>query len=195
MKKAMLIALLILIFALCANAQAKPAPAKVKPALLVIDIQNAYLPRMDEKDVKRGMPRINYVIDLFRANGFPVIRVYHTDPKSGPAVGSEAFEFPKTTAVKTDDPRIVKNFPNAFKKTNLDGLLKEKGINTVFLCGLSSTGCVLATYHGALDMDYDMFMVKGALIGPDATVTGHVEDICRTIDYWSLKLLLENICR
>ncbi|MEN6311892.1 MAG: isochorismatase family cysteine hydrolase, partial [Acidobacteriota bacterium] len=103
--------------------------------------------------------------------------------------------FPKTTAVKPDDPRIVKNYPNAFKKTNLDSLLKEKGINTVFLCGLSSTGCVLATYHGALELDYDMFMVKDALIGPDAAETRSVEGFCRTIDYWSLKLLLENICR
>jgi len=195
MKKAMLIALLILVFALCANAQAKPAPAKAKPALLVIDIQNAFLPHMDEKDVKRGLPMINYVIALFRDNGFPVIRVYHTDPRSGPAVDSEAFEFPKTTAVKPDDARIVKNYPNAFKKTNLDALLKEKGVNTVFLCGLSSTGCVLATYHGALDMDYDMFMIKGALIGPDAAATRNIEDICKTIDYWSLKLLLENIGR
>ena len=193
MKKAILLVLLILAPALCVAARTKPAPAKARPALLVIDIQNAFLPRMDEKDVKRGMEMINYVIALFRDNGFPVIRVYHTDPQAGPAVGSQGFEFPKTTAVKPDDPRIVKNFPNAFKKTELDRLLKEKGINTLFLCGLSATGCVLATYHGALDLEYDVFMVKGALISPDAAATSHVEEICASIDYWPLKLLLENI--
>ncbi|HYA48537.1 MAG TPA: isochorismatase family protein [Burkholderiales bacterium] len=195
MKRTMLLALLVLGLALGLAAQAKPAPAKVRPALLVIDIQNAYLPRMDEKDVKRVMPMINYVIALFRDNGFPVIRVYHTDLKAGPAVDSTDFQFPKTTAVKPDDPRIIKNFPNAFKKTDLGRMLKEKNINTVFLCGLSATGCVLATYFGALDLDYDAFMVKGALISPSAADTGHVEDICVTIDYWPLKLLLENIGR
>ncbi len=195
MKRTVLLALLILVPRLGLAAQEKPAPAKAKPALLVIDIQNAYLPHMDEADVKRAMPMINYVIDLFRDNGFPVIRVYHTDPKGGPAVDSADFQFPKTTAVKPDDPRVIKNYPNAFKKTNLDSLLKEKHINTLFLCGLSSTGCVLATYHGALDLDYDAFLVKGALIGPGASATEHVEDISLTIDYWALKLLLENIGR
>ncbi len=195
MKKAVLLSLLILAAWLSLAAQEKPAPVKAKPALLVIDIQNAFLPHMDDKDVKRGLPVINYVIDLFRDNGFPVIRVYHTDPATGPAVDSEAFQFPKTTAIKPGDPRVVKNYPNGFKKTNLDALLKDKGVNTLFLCGLSSTGCVLATYHGALDADYDAFMVKDALIGPDAAATRNVEDICKTIDYWSLKLLLENIRR
>jgi nicotinamidase-related amidase len=195
MKRTMLLISLALVPALCVAAQAKPAPAKARPALLVIDIQNAYLPRMDEKDVKRGLEIINYVIALFRDNGFPVIRIYHTDPQAGPAVDSQEFEFPKTTAVKPDDPRVVKNFPNAFKKTNLDRLLKDRNINTLFLCGLSATGCVLATYHGALDLDYEVFMVKGALISPSATLTGDVEEICPTIDYWPLKLLLENICR
>jgi nicotinamidase-related amidase len=195
MKQRALFVLLILVAALCVPPGAEPAPAKMRPALLVIDIQNAYLPHMDVTDVKRAMPMINAVIALFRYYGFPVIRVYHTDPESGPAPDSEAFQFPKTTVVKPDDPQIVKNYPDAFKKTNLDGLLKEKNINTLFLCGLSATGCVLATYHGALDMDYDMFMVKGALISADATATGDVENICRTVDYWSLKLLLENICR
>jgi nicotinamidase-related amidase len=195
MKRTMSLFLLVLVPALCIAAQDKPAPAKARPALLVIDIQNAYLPHMDEKDVKRGMEIINYVIALFRDNGFPVIRVYHTHPQNGPAIDSAEFEFPKTTAVKPDDPRVVKNYPNAFKKTSLDRLLKDKNINTLFLCGLSATGCVLATYHGALDLDYDVFMVKGALISPSATETGHVEEICTTIDYWPLKLLLENIGR
>lgn len=195
MKRTMLFLSLVLATAVFVAAQAKPAPAKARPALLVIDIQNAFLPHMDQDDVKRGLEMINYVIALFRDNGFPVIRVYHTDPQMGPAVDSEDFQFPKTTAVKPDDPRVIKNFPNAFKKTNLDALLKEKHINTLFLCGLSATACVLATYHGALDLDYNVFMVKGALISPGAAATGHVEAITAGIDYFPLKLLLENICR
>jgi nicotinamidase-related amidase len=195
MKRAFLLSFLILASALCAAAQTQPAPARTKPALLVIDIQNAFLPLMDEKNVKEALPTINYVINLFRKNGFPVIRVHHTDPAAGPAVDSEAFEFPKTADIRKDDPRIIKNYPNAFKKTGLDALLKEKGINTVFLCGLSSTGCVLATYLGAVDLDYNAFMVRGALIGPAAEATGFVEKYFQTIDYWALKLLLENIRR
>ena len=195
MKKTVLLLLLILVSVFLVPAEAKPTPVRMKPTLLVIDVQNAYLPHMDEKDKKMGMEMINYVIALFRDNGYPVIRVYHTDPKGGPAVDSEAFEFPKTVAVKADDLRIVKNYPSAFKKTELDKLLRQKGCNTLFLCGLSAVGCVLATYHGALDLDYDVFMVKDALISHDNALTKSVQEISRTIDYWALKLLLENACR
>ena len=65
----------------------------------------------------------------------------------------------------------------------------------MFLCGLSAVGCVLATYHGAMELDYDTFMVKDALISHDNALTKSVQEICRTIDYWPLKLLLENVCR
>jgi nicotinamidase-related amidase len=86
---------------------------------------------------------------FFREHGLPVIRVYHTDLKWGPAPDSDGFQFLPSIMAQDEDPKIVKNYPNAFKKTELETLLREKGCNTVFLCGLSSTGCVLATYHGA----------------------------------------------
>jgi nicotinamidase-related amidase len=170
----------------------KAAPAKMKPALLVIDIQNAYLPKMSEQDKKLGMEMITYYIELFRKNGFPIIRVYHTDPQNGPKPDSEAFEFPKSVPVKAEDPRIIKNYSNAFNKTNLDKLLKEKGCNTVFLCGLSAVGCVLATYFGAEDHDYNVLMLKDALISHNTTLTKAVQEFCETISYTPLKLLLEN---
>ena len=185
----------ILFSAFPAAAQTAPAKARFKPALLVIDVQNAYLPSMDEKDVKTGTLYINSFIALFRAYGFPVIRIHHTDPKMGPAPGSEAFEFSKSIAVRDDDPKVIKNYPDAFNKTELEKLLKETGCNTVFLCGLSAVGCVLATYNGALNRDYQVFMAKNALISHDAALTKAVQEFSQTIDFFALKLLFENICR
>ena len=196
MKKIVLVILLLLAVSLAwlyAADAAKPVPAKIKPALLVIDIQNAYLPMMDEKDKKWAMEGINYYIALFRGNGFPVIRVYHTDLKAGPKPDSEEFAFPKTVAILPDDPMIVKNYPSAFKKTELDKLLKARGCNTLFLCGLSAVGCVLATYHGGKDLDYEVYMLKGALISHDAALTKAVQEISRTIDYYPLKMVLESV--
>lgn len=194
MKKTLLLIVLLMAVSpawLCAVDAAKPAPDKIKPALLVIDIQNAFLPYMDERDKKMAMEGINYYIGLFRASGFPIIRVYHTDLKTGPKPDSEAFAYPKTAAILPEDGKIIKNYPSAFKKTELDKLLKAKGCNTLFLCGLSATGCVLATYHGAMDLDYGVFMLKDALISHDAALTKAVQEICRTIDYSALQLLLE----
>ena len=43
-------------------------------------------------------------------------------------------------------------------------MLKEKGSNTLFLCGLSAVGCVLATKTGAQNNDYKAFIVKDAIM-------------------------------
>jgi nicotinamidase-related amidase len=170
-----------------------PQPAKrMRPALLVIDIQNQYLSMMSREDKDMAMWMIGNTIELFREKGFPVIRVYHTSPEYGPKPGTEAFEFPPSVPVKPDDPKIVKNYPSAFKKTELDKLLKDRGCNTVFLCGLSAVGCVLATQFGAMDLDYDAFMVKDAVLSHKAEFTRSIEDIMDAVGYQAVKAMLEN---
>ncbi len=171
-----------------AGSQAKP----LRPALLVIDIQNAYLPMMSTEGKDMALYMINGAIELFRENGFPVIRVHHTDPGYGPKPGTKEFEFPESVLVKPEDAQVVKNYPSAFKKTDLDKILKEKGCNAVFLCGLSAVGCVLATYFGANDLDYDTFMIQNALLSPKAEYTRVVQEFCDSVGYMALKVMLEN---
>ena len=163
----------------------------MKPALLVIDIQNAWLPFMASADRDSAPARINEAIALFRESGNPVITVYHSDPKGGPPPGTEAFKFPDWVAIDADDPVIVKAYPSAFKDTALDSVLKEKGCNAVFLCGLSATGCVLATYFGANERDYVAFMVDGALISPKSEHTKVIEEISDSVTPGELVTLLK----
>ncbi|MBN1425461.1 isochorismatase family protein [Candidatus Fermentibacteria bacterium] len=163
---------------------------KPKPALLVIDIQNEFLNQVPEWDRRVGLWMINVVIGLFREHKFPVIRVYHTDPLRGPAPGTEPFEFPASVAVRPDDPQIVKNHPNAFKKTELEKLLRDEGCNTVFVTGLSAVMCVLATYHAAKDLDFSTFMVKDAIMSHNSAYTDNVEQICDTVGCEALRLVL-----
>lgn len=172
------------------NAQEKTK--RMKPALIVIDIQNAFLPMMDQTAKEMPMQVINYVIDLFRKQGYPVIRVYHSAPEFGVKPDTEPFEFPSTVAIAKDDPKVIKTYGDGFNKTDLDKVLKDKGVNTVFLCGLSATGCVLATYIGAQDHDYSAFFIKDALLSPSAAHTKNIEDIFSAISYEVVKVMLEN---
>lgn len=165
---------------------------KGKPALVVMDIQNAYLPYMDAEEVESGLEMINYVIDLFRDHGLPVIRVHHTDVERGPEVGSEPFEFPDTVHITADDPMVVKNYPSAFKKTELEKVVKELGCDTVFLTGLSSVGCVLATYFDGLRLELTTFMVEDALISHRPDLTDAVEDITGAVNYKAIDYMLAN---
>ncbi len=169
------------------------AQTSMKPALLVIDIQNEYLKYMSEEDKESALRLINGAIWLFRQHGHPIIRVYHSDPTYGPKPGNENFEFPSSVIIKDDDPMIVKNYPSAFKNTELEELLRAKECNTLFLCGLSAVGCVLATYYGAMERDYDVFMIKNALMSHKAQYTDFVEDVFDTVNWKTLQFMLEHM--
>ena len=191
MRKISLCLVLILVFSSTFAEQKDKEKKQLKPALLVIDIQNQYLPYMSDSDQKLALEMINAVISLFRQYDLPVIRVYHTDPQWGPKPDTEPFEFPSSVNIKPDDPKIVKNYPNAFKKTDLEKLLREKECNTLFLCGLSAVGCVLATYHSALDLDFHVFMIKDALLSHKSAYTDFIEEIKETVSAHTLKIMLE----
>lgn len=169
-----------------------PAPPRGKPALLVIDVQNAYLPMMPEAHRTTGMMMVNYAIDVFRAHGCPVIRVYHTSRQGDPAPGTEPFEFPATVKVLPDDPKIVKNYPSAFKQTELEKILRDRGCDTVFLCGLSAVGCVLHTWFDAQAHDFRAFMIKDALISHRPDLTRSVEEITDAVGLDAVEYMLDS---
>ena len=164
----------------------------IRPALLIIDIQNRYLPWMDESERDMALQYINGGIQLFRQRHLPIIRIYHTDPDYGPHPDSLAFRFPESVLIRNSDPMIIKNHPSAFKNTGLDSLLKSMECNTLFLSGLSSVGCVLATYFGALDHDYKAFMFKNAIMSHNAAYTGYVEEITDTVPWTAIELMLDS---
>ena len=171
----------------------KPMKRDMKPALIVIDIQTRYLPMMAEEGKDLALKMINGAIWLFRQQNLPVIRVYHSDPQFGPNPGEEGFEFPSSVIIKDDDPKVIKNYPSAFTKTDLDKILRDKNVNTVFLCGLSAVGCVLATYYGALDRSFEAFMVKNAIMSHKAEYTDVVEEITETVSFKTLQFMLEHL--
>ena len=160
----------------------KPEKILMKPALLVVDVQNQFLPMMSQEDQASALEMINWAIWVFRQHELPVIRIYHTSEKWGPKPGTPEFEFPDTLKIEKSDPMIIKTYGSAFNKTKLNDLLKEKGINTLYICGLSSVGCVLATYFDAENYDYRTFLIKDALLGPNADYTNQVEVMFDALD-------------
>ena len=183
--------LALLVPALLAADEPATAKLKGKPALVVMDIQNAYLNMVPEPHRGVGMWVINAAIDTFRKHGYPVIRVYHTDLGEGPPQGSKPFEFPASVHVKPEDPMVVKNYPSAFKKTELEKILRDQGVDTVFLCGLSAVGCVLYTYFDAKGLEFRTFMVKDAIMSHRPDLTRAVEEITGAVDLDAVEYLLE----
>ena len=185
--------LLIMVISIPSFAQDNTGKPKepIKPALLVIDIQNAFMPMMSS-DKEIAMEYINALIDLFRKHGYPVIRVYHTSEEYGVTPGTEGFEYPETVKILPTDPKVLKTYPDGFNKTDLDKVIKATGSNTLFLCGLSAVGCVLATWNGAQNLDYKAFMVKNAIISHNSEYTKNVEQMFDAVSYDVVQLIIEN---
>jgi nicotinamidase-related amidase len=72
-------------------------------------------------------------------------------------------------------------------------MLRDNNVNTVFLCGLSAVGCVLATYYGAAERDYDVFMVKDAIMCHNREYTNFVRDITDAVTFSTLQFMLEHM--
>ena len=81
----------------------------------------------------------------------------------------------------------------AFHKTDLDKILKDNGSNTLFLCGLSSVGCVLATYFGGMEREYKVFMLKEGIMSHNSEYTRVVKDICETVSFETMGFMLEHM--
>jgi len=164
----------------------------IRPALLVIDVQNRYLPVIPQREKELAIFFINLLIDLFRKHEFPVIRIYHHNKENGPKPQTDEFEYPESVKIKNEDTQIIKTYSDSFNRTNLNEILKENDCNTLFLCGLSAVGCVLATRTGAQNNDYKAFIVKDAIMSHNSEYTKNVEVMFDAISYDAVVMILEN---
>ena len=193
MKKNAILFFISLIMGISLLSNAQESEEGIKPALLVIDVQNAYMGLMDQDDIDGPVEYINAYIKAFNQLGYPVIYVYHVDSNFGTAHGSEGYQFIDQIPVSDDAKIVDKTYGNSFNKTELDKILKESGCNTLFLCGLSASGCVFATWVGGLDRDYDTNILKKAVMSHDKEATKMVEDVTNAIGPKAMKMILENI--
>lgn len=191
MKKMVIFLVALLSVSLTLSSQDKPTE-RLRPALVVIDMQNQFLPMMDQEGKDFTFYVINAYIDGFRSGGFPVVRVYHSDPNYGPKPGTPEFEFPEEIHILPDDPKVIKSYGDGFNKTELEKVLRDLKVNTVFLCGLSATGCVISTYIGAKNHDFKAFLVKDGMMSPKNDYTRQIETIFDAVGYEAVEVMLEN---
>ncbi|MBX7147376.1 MAG: cysteine hydrolase [Alphaproteobacteria bacterium] len=163
----------------------------MKLAFLIIDMQKAFY----KGDVARSMDLaceyINYMIPLFRHKTLPIIWIQDTDPSDGTIPGLEGFDIIDSLKPEKTDLKIIKNYGNAFNKTELKDMLKDQHIDTLILSGYCAENCVLSTYRGALDYDFSPVIYKGSLASGDQENIIFVEKISQVISYQPLKKIIE----
>lgn len=159
-----------------------------RAALLVMDYQNAIVDMLGEPDDL--LSRAADAIALVRQRGGHVgyVRVAFDDAdydaipptsKMGERVGASARAFhtaSPTTAVhervapQNGDIVVRKTRVGAFSTTDLDVQLRERGIDTLILAGISTSGVVLSTVRDASDRDYRVLVLADATADPEPDV-------------------------
>jgi nicotinamidase-related amidase len=161
----------------------------MKPALLVIDVQNEFY-EGNRDSMKSAIEYINEAIGLFRKKNFPVVVVQHKSEELGLVPGYSGFDVPESVKLEPQDMRVVKTYSNSFTKTGLAEKLRDLGVDTVVVTGYKAEYCVLSTYKGALDVDFKPMILRGSIASDNAEHIRFVEEISETVSLGALETLL-----
>lgn len=148
-----------------------------KRAIIVIDIQNEYFPagKLPLVGIAAAAANARKVIDHGRAHAIPVIHVRHQspDPQSPIfTIGTPGVEINAAVQPATDEPVVVKSYPNAFRDTELKSLLDELEVEEVVIVGAMSHMCIDATMRAASDLGYKATVVHDACATRDLEFEG-----------------------
>ena len=164
---------------------AVPAIDPARTALLVMDYQAGILDRVPAADellvraadtiamVRGHGGQIGYVRVAFEDADYDAIpptsmmgarvasagRAFHAD--------SPATAIPDHVAPHAGDILVRKTRVGAFSTTDLDEQLRGRGVDTLILAGLSTSGVVLSTVRDAHDRDYRVFVLADLTADPD----------------------------
>lgn len=137
----------------------------INAALLVIDVQQGFEdPAWGDRNNLEAEANIANLLDHWRTSGRPVIHVHHHSAhadgrfhpdKPGVRVKPEAAPLPGETV-------IVKRVNSGFIGTNLEELLRARGIATLILVGLTTDHCVSTTARMAGNLGFTTYVVADA---------------------------------
>lgn len=132
-------------------------------ALVIIDVQRA-LCTGDERVFGIGavIDRINSLSGRARAAGAPVVFVQHEDDEGAFRSGTDGWELADGLVTAPGDLRVRKTTPNSFHRTELQGLLEERSVERVVICGLQTEYCVDTTLRHALTLGYRVVLAADA---------------------------------
>ncbi len=150
-----------------------PKPPELKPvtidpkvtALLILDIVKPICNAERTPRCVNSIPRLQGLVNLARAKGVAVI--YTLGGKAAPA------DILKEVAPREGEP-IVESNADKFFKTDLEKILKERGITTVIVVGTWANGAVLSTTGGAVVRGFQVIVPVDGMSAPSTYVEQYV---------------------
>ena len=136
------------------------------PTLIVIDVQRAFEePGWGERNNPGAERRIGEAIAGWRRAGAPVIHVRHrsAEPDGWFRPGTPAFEFKPEAQPEEDEPVITKDVNSAFIGTDLETRLRDAGVESVALVGLTTDHCCSTTARMAANLGFETWVLGDAM--------------------------------
>jgi nicotinamidase-related amidase len=103
--------------------------------------------------------RVIYVVVGFRP-GFPEISPYSQILSAIKASGGIAFDIHPRVAPAADEVIVTRHRVGAFMGTDLDMILRSNAIDTLVMCGITTSGVVWSTLRSAADSDYRVLVLR-----------------------------------
>jgi len=150
-------------------------------ALLIIDVQKGLFSKPTPiYKVDELIQNINSLIDQWRVAGGMIVFVQHSNNKLLIKYSSD-WQLHPDLKINGTDLIIHKVHGNAFEETELNEILKARGIQTMVVTGLVTQGCVRATCIGAHDLGYRVILVEDGH-------SNYNKDAKKIIEEWNQKL-------
>ncbi|MDA0988807.1 MAG: cysteine hydrolase [Chloroflexi bacterium] len=134
-------------------------------AVLIMDYQVRQLSGFSEEFQNELLGKANQVLAAARDTGIPVI---HIEVRRGERTPET--EIHDAITPKSGERVLTKSRAWPFSTTNLDEVLKELGIETLVLMGISTSGCVLSTVRWGSDIDYKSIVLSDCCADRDDEV-------------------------
>jgi nicotinamidase-related amidase len=136
-------------------------------ALLIIDIQNDYFPGgpMELEGADAAAAQAARALARFREKGRPIFHVRHLSVRPGSTFflpGTLGAEIHTSVRPLPGETVIEKNFPNSFRKTNLQEQLEGIQVKNLVVAGMMTHMCVDATVRQAADLGYKLTLLADA---------------------------------
>lgn len=155
-------------------------------AVLVIDVQNGVVANGHNRD--DVVASIDQVVTKARAADVPVVWIQH-DAEDLPK-GSNPWQIVPELVPHESDPRVEKQYGDAFEATNLEAVLANLKVGSLIVTGAQTDACVRSTLHGAVARGYDALLVSDAHTTEDLSEWGAPSPdkvIAHTNLYWSFQ--------
>lgn len=126
--------------------------------LLVVDVQKDVIGESINGEQTVG--NVAELVRKARAAGIPVVWVRHHD--QGLVQGSDGWQIVDELKPAEGEPIVEKAYGDSFADTDLADRLREKGIDSLVLCGAQSDACIRSTFYGGVYRGYPMTLVTDA---------------------------------